>query len=127
MIPDKHKLSQEETGLKHMAGVFSGGFQLQRIGKQSWTIDKFPICPVSMVLANDKLLLGGFADAIDPADPWARIEGRKDSTLWILSKKDGGKLAEYGLETLPVWNGMAAANGRLFISLKNGELICLGE
>ncbi len=127
MIPDKHKLSQEETGLKHMAGVFSGGFQLQRTGKQSWTIDKFPICPVSMVLAGNKLLLGGFADAIDPADPWARIEGRKNSTLWILSKQDGGKLAEYGLETLPVWNGMAAANRRLFISLTNGKLICLGE
>jgi hypothetical protein len=70
--------------------------------------------------------LAGFIDAIDPADPWANIEGRKGSVLWILSQQDGMALTQYSLETLPVWNGMAAANERLFVSLKNGKLICMG-
>jgi hypothetical protein len=128
MIPDKNRLSEEETGLKHMAGVFSGGFRLQKSGgKETWTIDKFPVGPFSMVLAGKKLLLAGFIDAIDPADPWAKIEGRKDAVLWVLSKKNGSKLAQYSLETLPVWNGMAAANGRVLISMKNGKLVCMGR
>ena len=79
------------------------------------------------MLAGKKLLLAGFIDAIDPAEPWAKIEGRKDAVLWILSKKDGSKLAQYNLETLPVWNGMAAANGRLYLSLENGSVVCFGE
>ena len=33
----------------------------------------------------------------------------------------------YRLQTLPVWNGMAAAHERVFVSLKNGKLICMGE
>ena len=52
---------------------------------------------------------------------------RKGSVLWVLSKEDGKKLAEYKLETLPVWNGVAAADGKIFISLKNGTPLCLGE
>ena len=27
----------------------------------------------------------------------------------------------------PVFDGMAAADGRVFVSLENGQLICLGE
>jgi len=127
MIPDKNKLSEEQTGIRHMAGVFTGGFRLQRSGKGSWTIGKFPIGPLSMVIAGEKVLLAGFIDAIDPVDPWAKIEGRRDSVLQILSKNDGKELYRYSLETLPVWNGMAVANKRVFISLKNGKLVCMGR
>ena len=128
MIPDKNKLSEEETGLKHMAGVFTGGFELWKSGgKETWTLDKFPIGPFSMVIAGKKLLLAGFVDAIDPTDPWANIEGRKGSALWLLSKKNGRTLSQYSLETLPVWNGMAAANRKVFISFRNGRLACMGR
>lgn len=39
----------------------------------------------------------------------------------------GKKLAEYKLESPPVWDGMIAANGRLFLSLTNGKLECWAE
>jgi hypothetical protein len=80
-----------------------------------------------MVVTENNLLVAGFTEAIDPADPWANIEGREGSVLWVLSKQDGRKLAEYQLETLPVWNGMAAANEKIFISLKNGKVICMDQ
>ena len=108
----------------------TGGFLLRkddRSGKLAWKTETFPVGPFAMVVTENKLLVAGFTEAIDPADPWANIEGREGSVLWVLSKQNGRKLAEYRLETLPVWNGMAAANGKIFISLKNGKLICLGK
>ena len=128
MIPDKRKVSEEDTGIKHMAEVEEGGFVLQKGGaKATWKTTTFPVCPLAMVVTEKKLLVAGFMDAIDPKDPWANIEGRKNSVLWILSKQDGTILERHNLETLPVWNGMAAANGKVFISLKNGKLVCMGE
>ena len=47
--------------------------------------------------------------------------------LMLLSKQDGNLLSEHPLETMPVWNGMAAANGKIIISLKNGKLVCFGQ
>ena len=80
-----------------------------------------------MVVTEEKLLVAGFRDQIERDDPWANLEGRRNASLWILSKQNGSKLNEVPLETLPVWNGMAAANGSIFISLKNGKLIRLGQ
>ena len=80
-----------------------------------------------MVVAENAFLVAGFNNEVNPADPWANIEGRKGSTLWVLSKKDGKKLAGYELETLPVWNGMAVADEKIFLSLKNGKLFCMGQ
>ena len=45
----------------------------------------------------------------------------------LLAKKDGKTLLEHRLDSAPVYDGMAVANRRLFISLKSGELICFGE
>jgi hypothetical protein len=80
-----------------------------------------------MVLTNKKLLVAGFELEIDPADPWGKIEGRKGGVLRVLSKENGTTISEFPLETLPVWNGMAAANEKIFISLKNGKIICVGK
>ncbi len=80
-----------------------------------------------MVLAGDKVLLAGFIDAIDPKDPWARIEGRQGGELRMISVPDGKPLVRVNLESTPVWNGMAAADNKVFISLKNGKLICMGQ
>lgn len=48
------------------------------------------------------------------------------SLLVVASKKDGKELARYGLADVPTWDGMSAADGKLFISLKNGSVVCLG-
>jgi hypothetical protein len=36
-------------------------------------------------------------------------------------------VAEHKLGSDPVFDGVAAAYGNLFISLKNGKIVCLGE
>ena len=56
-----------------------------------------------------------------------RWEGKRGGLLWALSTADGTKLAEHKLDAPPIFDGMAAAAGRLFISLRDGKLICLGQ
>ena len=38
---------------------------------------------------------------------------------------NGEKVAEQSLDSPPVWDGIAAANGRLYISLESGNLLSL--
>ena len=59
-----------------------------------------------------------------------------NSSVWLLpqgvllyaaSASDGWKLAEYKLDSLPVRDGMAAANGRLYLATKNGKVLCFDK
>ena len=46
--------------------------------------------------------------------------------LWAVSKTDGQRLAEFRLDSPPVWDGMAAAYGCLYLSNQDGSVLCLG-
>jgi len=46
--------------------------------------------------------------------------------LWVVAASGGKKLAECKLESPPVFDGMVAARGRLYLALTSGRLICLG-
>ena len=51
-------------------------------------------------------------------------------TKWgydVTATSDGEKLAEYNLPAKPVYDGLIAANGKLYISLTNGNLVCFEE
>ena len=53
--------------------------------------------------------------------------GRQGGLLWTASTKDGAKIAELRLPAQPVWDGLAAAHGQCFLSLRDGTVMCLGE
>jgi len=46
--------------------------------------------------------------------------------LAIVSTADGKLLEEFRLDGLPVYDGMSAAYGMLFLSLEDGRLLCFG-
>ncbi len=100
-----------------------------------WRIKQFPLLPWAMVIAGPStklaagktLFVAGPLDKTDEKDPWATFEGRAGGVLCVLQADTGKKLAEHKLSAPPVWNGMAAANGRLYISTRDGRLICLGK
>ncbi|HUU16202.1 MAG TPA: hypothetical protein VMW72_03550 [Sedimentisphaerales bacterium] len=52
---------------------------------------------------------------------------RKESPglLMAISASDGTELAQYQLDSSPVFDGMAAAYGRLYVSMEDGSLLCL--
>ncbi|MCK4963623.1 MAG: PQQ-like beta-propeller repeat protein, partial [Dehalococcoidia bacterium] len=84
----------------------------------------------AMVLADKVLFVAG-----PPADagngPVGRDENkgalRKESPglLMAISASDGTELAQYQLNSSPVFDGMAAAYGRLYVSMEDGSLLCL--
>ncbi len=81
----------------------------------------------AMIRTGDIIFAAGSPDIVDPEDPNGAWEGRKGGILTAFSTSDGKKLAEYNLPAPPVWDGMAAANNRLFISTLDGYVVCMDE
>ncbi|MFW6107075.1 MAG: PQQ-binding-like beta-propeller repeat protein [bacterium] len=96
-----------------------------RPDQSEWRI-RVPFRPVAMVLAGDRLLLAGPPDSPDPEEALAAVEGKRGGVLWVLSAPDGKKLAEHSLESPPVFDGMAVAERRVYITTRRGALLCLG-
>ncbi len=53
------------------------------------------------------------------------FRGRFGGELWALAKADGRVVARYALDTIPVFDSLAIANGRLFLSTVDGRVLCL--
>ena len=47
------------------------------------------------------------------------------TALWGVSVSDGKKVAELRIDSPPVWDGMAASGGRLYLSTLAGEVLCV--
>jgi len=77
-----------------------------------------------MALAGDVLFVAGTPDTIEPDDPLAAFEGRRGGLMYAMSAGDGAKLSQYELESPPVLDGVAAANGRLYVSQIGGSVAC---
>jgi hypothetical protein len=77
-----------------------------------------------MVIAGDTLFAAGHDDVLYPDDPWAAYEGRSSGRLMAFSIADGEKIAEYDLSSAPVFDGMAAAHGRIYLATRDGKLVC---
>jgi hypothetical protein len=81
---------------------------------ESWRV-ALPMRPRAMLRAGGALFLGG------------QTLGRgKGGLLHVVSCKDGRTLGGTKLTSPPVWDGMSAAAGRLFVPLENGSVVCLG-
>jgi hypothetical protein len=61
------------------------------------------------------------------AEQAAALEGKRGALLLAVSTANGEPLARYELESLPVFDGMAAARRRLYLATVNGDLICFCE
>jgi len=78
----------------------------------------------ALVLAGKTLFMAGpLGETHHSTDAF---EGREGIRLQAISAEDGSKLAEYELDSLPVFDGMAAAGGRLLLVTKDGKVRCFG-
>jgi outer membrane protein assembly factor BamB len=94
-----------------------------------------------MLLADDTLFIAGLPDILDedeafdtPFDPEtkkkiaaqdAAYEGKDGALLIAVSSADGKTLLKHNLTAPPTWDGMAAANGKIYITTKDGKITCL--
>jgi len=91
---------------------------------QKWST-RLPLRPRAMLRAGDTIFLGG-APAIPLADdPHATFEGRAGGILHTASTGDGKPLAQRKLKSPPVWDGLAAAGGRMYMVAMDGSVTCM--
>ena len=106
-----------------------------------WNQD-LPLYVRAMVSTDGTLFVAGPPDTIDEEETFTRLASRDDTVLAELakqdqaldgaqgailqavSKSDGKPLAKYNLDALPIWDGMAAANGKLFLATEAGTIVC---
>jgi hypothetical protein len=100
-----------------------------------------PLLVRAMVLAGDTLFVAGPPDLVDeeeaarrPASPAvqaklaaqeAALRGRNGMILMAVSAADGSMLGQSELEGVPVFDSLAAARGRLYLSTSRGCVLCL--
>jgi len=70
----------------------------------------------AMLVTEDSLFLAGPENPSEPEGP---------GFLLALSREDGSELMEFELQSGPVYDGIAAANRRVFLALNNGNVLCL--
>ncbi len=92
-----------------------------------------PILAQSMVWADDTVWLAGPEDPLqhvaqEPAEVDAMadaLKATKGGQLLALSVADGKIKNTIPLESPPIFDGMAVAQGHLYVATKSGEVICM--
>ena len=80
----------------------------------------------AMVLSGNRLFAAGTPDVLDPKDPLAALEGRSGAQLHVYAAEDGALVESYPLSSLPAFDGLSAANGRLYLATQDGKVVCFG-
>ena len=109
----------------------------------NWIEEEPEIMAKAMVLANDRLFVAGPRDVVDEKKMWGRsneeifrkkmkeqtewLKGMHGGVLQVFDKKDGKKLAQHKLDYLPTFDGLVAAEGRLYMITVDGRVICFGK
>jgi hypothetical protein len=57
----------------------------------------------------------------------AALLGKDGASLLAVNIDTGEVDNEVKLDTLPAWDGLAGANGSLFLSTLDGSVMCFGE
>lgn len=85
--------------------------------------NRIPIQAWAMVKTKNTLFVAGppGRGVISPA----ALDGTASGRLLAVSPADGRILSEISLPSRPVWDGMAAAGGSLYLSLADDRVLCL--
>jgi outer membrane protein assembly factor BamB len=94
-------------------------------GKQTWA-ERIGVRVNAMVATDGLLFVAGPPDVVDPKDPLGAFEGRKGGVLLAIDRANGKGVWEYTLPAPPVFNGLAAAAGRLYVAMQGGTIACFG-
>ena len=100
------------------------GFRTRRKDSIRWRRN-IPVRVRAMLVAEDVLFAAGPPSVFPTGEPYAALEGQKGGRLWALATENGKTLRSSNIESLPVFDGMAAAYHRLYICTREGSAICL--
>jgi len=141
--PTEYRLFSVDRSLPRSEGKAAAGKKRRRTTARfaiRWSIE-IPVLVRAMVKAGDTIFACGPADIVNEPDFRMRQPGKLEplkrqaelfagsdgSVLWAVSAKDGERIEETKLGVLPVFDGMIAAGGHLFMSTVDGKVVCLGS
>ena len=112
--------------------------------KHHWT-EEVPLLVRAMVLADETLFIAGPPDVMNEEETFQRLvsrdpkvqellsrqnaalEGSEGGVMMMVSAKDGKLLRKVELNSLPVWDGMAITNEKLYLVTTDGQIRCFTE
>jgi outer membrane protein assembly factor BamB len=108
-----------------------------------WSVTNPPLHVRAMILAGQILFIAGPPDVLDEDEAFNQphdqavqkkimeqdvaYEGKRGALLMAVSAVDGDTLFRLDLPAPPVWDGMAAAHGRLYLTTINGKVFCFDK
>lgn len=135
--------ARAQTG-KRNAAANNNQKQSDSLVKPKWAKD-VPVYVRGMVLAGNHLFIVGPPDTIDEEETFQKLAESDPEVQTLLSDQDAALMGKDGsslltvnidtgeienevkLDTLPSWDGLAGANGSLFLSTLDGSLKCFGK
>jgi len=141
--PTEYRLFCVDRSLPRSEGKPAAGKKRRRTTARfaiRWSVE-IPVLVRAMVKAGDTVFACGPADIVNEPGfrtrPPGKLEplkrqaelfaGSDGSVLWAVSAEDGERIKETKLDVLPVFDGMIAAGGHLFMSTVDGNVVCLGS
>jgi outer membrane protein assembly factor BamB len=120
------------------SGILPGASSLGKI-PYNWSVSS-PVLVRGMVAAANRLFIAGPADVLDENQAVKKLDdetvqkqlaaqdkamlGQAGGTLEIVSDEDGKTERTISLPTIPVWDGLSAGGGNLYLSGVDGTIRC---
>ena len=119
-----------------------GSYPLSKISANvfQWRQENPPLQARAMALADTTLFVAGPPDVVDEEEVFGKpfddrmireaaeqvtaLAGEKGALVHAISAEDGRRLNELQLDGCPVFDGLAVAEGKLFISMMDGSVVC---
>ncbi len=136
-LPQARKKGQGRRNKAQQKGLSIGGHKVH------WQKSSLPLLVNAMALGGKNLFIAGPPDVADETKMLGYLPGADDDinrqlkaqddawrgkhggSLWVVSAANGDKLAEYKIDSVPVSDGMSVAEGKVFISMIDGSVVCL--
>jgi outer membrane protein assembly factor BamB len=101
----------------------------------NWSMPDPSVYATAIALTPTRLFLAGppaitvspYKSAEAAQEDLDRWQGRKGGKVVVYATADGAVLAECPLPSQPVWDGLIATEGRLYIGLADGSIVCLAK
>jgi len=91
-------------------------------------VKESPVRARAMVLTPETVFFAGQPNLGNSSDAaFASYQGDKGARVVAVAAEDGAIRGDLDLPAVPVLDGMASGGGRLYLSLRDGNVICLGN
>jgi outer membrane protein assembly factor BamB len=104
--------------------------------KYRWS-KPMPIFVRAMALTEKTLVIAGPPEPKEARSSQLKLKapemiesaykGDKGAVMRLVSTSDGETLSEHKLDSTPIFDGMIAADGKIFVSLSDGSIACFGK